>query len=345
MKANSSKSITLVLGGVWSGKGHFAQRLVNDSGGLMMDSLGHANSARRVLRQRCAALGKVTACALVALGFALPAAAVRVVSDETGRKVTLPDHVHRIVCLAPSITDTVYAIGAGADVAGITDYTLYPPEARQKPSIGELLRPSLERIAALHPELAIGIAPLNDAETIRGIERMGIPVFLVNATGLEGLYGSIASIGRALGRETDAAALVTRLRIREQKVRAEAQAGKRPSVFLAISIDPCITAGRRAFITELLTVAGARPVTDDLAQEWVNVNIEAIIPRKPEFVLLLRDSPFGLEQMREHAGWKSLEAVRMGRVLRIDDRLQYPSPVAFDALEDFARQLHSAAVR
>jgi iron complex transport system substrate-binding protein len=75
------------------------------------------------------------------------------------------------------------------------------------------------------------------------------------------------------------------------------------------------------------------------------VNIEAIIPRKPEFVLLLRDSPFGLEQMREHAGWKSLEAVRMGRVLRIDDRLQYPSPVAFDALEDFARQLRSAAGR
>jgi iron complex transport system substrate-binding protein len=95
----------------------------------------------------------------------------------------------------------------------------------------------------------------------------------------------------------------------------------------------------------LLTAAGARSVTDDLAQEWIDINIEAIIPRKPDFILLLKDSPFGLEQMRRQPGWKALEAVRMGRVLRIDDRLQYPSPVAFDALEDFARQLRAAAMR
>ena len=92
------------------------------------------------------------------LFLSLPAAALRVVTDETGRKVTLPDQIHRIVCLSPSITDTVFAIGAGADVVGITDYTLYPPEARQKPSIGDILRPSLERIAILHPDIVIGIA-------------------------------------------------------------------------------------------------------------------------------------------------------------------------------------------
>ena len=297
---------------------------------------------------RCQSWPRLTATALslaaLLLAFSLPLAASRLVADETGRQVTLPDHVHRIICLAPSITDTVYAIGAGADVAGITDYTLYPPEARQKPSIGEVLRPSLERIAVLHPDLVIGIAPLNDAETIRGIERIGIPVFLVNATGLDGLYSSIASIGRAVGREAEATALVARLRERERKVRSTAAAGNRPTIFLAISIDPCITAGRRAFITELLSAAGARSVTDDIAQEWIDVNIEAILPRKPTFVLLLKDSPFGLQEMRQHPGWNSLEAVRMGRVLRIDDRLQYPSPVAFDALEEFARQLRSAEV-
>jgi iron complex transport system substrate-binding protein len=280
------------------------------------------------------------------LAFVLPSAALRVVTDESGRKLTLPDHVRRIVCLAPSITDTVYAIGAGAEVVGITDYTLYPPQARQKPSIGEVLRPSLERIAVLHPDLVIGIASFNDGETIRGVERMGIPVFLVNGVGgLEGLYNSIASIGRAVGRDADANALVAQLRARERKVRAQAQSGSHPTVFFAVSIDPCITAGHRAFITELLTVAGARSVTDDIAQEWINVNIESIIPKKPAFVLLLRDSPFGLKEMKERPGWRSFEAVRMGRVIRIDDRLQYPSPVAFDALEDFARQLRSAGTR
>jgi iron complex transport system substrate-binding protein len=285
-------------------------------------------------------------CAVFVLSLALPALALRVVADDAGRKVTLPDGVHRIVCLTPSVTDTVYAVGAGADVVGITDYTLYPPEARQKPSIGGVLRPSLERIAVLHPDLAIGIATFNDAETIRGIKRMGIPVFLVNASGLPGLYDSIAAIGRALGRQTEAAALVVRLRLREQAVRAQAAAAaQRPSVFLAISLDPCITAGRRAFITEMLSAAGARPVTGDLEQEWINLNIEAIVPRKPTFILVLQDAPFGLQEMKERAGWRSLEAVRMGRVLRIDERLQYPSPVAFDALEAFARQLRSAEAR
>jgi len=288
---------------------------------------------------------RAAAFSLLALCLSLPASALRVVIDETGNKVRLPDRVHRIVCLAPSIADTVYGIGAGADVVGITDYTLYPPEARQKTSIGEVLRPSLERIAILHPDVAIGVAPLNSPETIRGIERAGIPVFLVNASGIEGLYSSIRSIGRAVGREQEASALIAHLQAREREVRSQAPAGNRPTVLFAISIDPCITAGRRAFITELLTAAGARSVTDDIAQEWINIDIEAVIARKPQFILLLENSPFGLEEMRTRPGWRTLEAVRMGRVIRVDDRLQYPSPVAFDALEDLARQLRSAEVR
>jgi iron complex transport system substrate-binding protein len=281
------------------------------------------------------------ALALAAL-LSAHALALRVVKDETGRTVRLPDQVHRVVCLTPSVVDTVYALGAGELVAGVTDYTVYPPEARKKPSIGEVLRPSLERIAALHPDVVIGVAPLNSAETIHGVEQMGIPLFLVNATGIEGLYRSIASIGLALGREREATALVARLRERETRVRTEAARRRHPSVFFVLSIDPCITAGRRAFITELLEAAGARSVTGDLPQEWVNVNIEAMLPRRPEFILLLKDSPFGVNDMREHAGWRSFEAVHTGRVLRIDDRLQYPSPVAIDALEEFSRQLDAA---
>jgi iron complex transport system substrate-binding protein len=285
-------------------------------------------------------------CVFFVLAFALPAAALRMVADETGHAVTVPDQAHRILCLAPSITDTVFAIGAGADVVGITDYTHYPPEALRKPSVGEVLRPSLERIAMLHPDLAIGIAGFNDADSIRSIERMGVPVFLVNPSGLAGLYRSIGSIGRALGREADARALVARLREREHRVRQQAAAAAiRPTVFLAISLDPCITAGHGAFITDLIEAAGARSVTDDLTQEWIHLNIETIVARQPQFVLILKDAPFGLEQMRERAGWRALEAVRVGRVLRIDDRLQYPSPVAFDALEDFARQLRAAESR
>lgn len=289
------------------------------------------------------ALKKAGACAAILLVLSLSAPAARLVMDDLGRSVSVPDHVHRIICLTPSITDTVYAIGGSDDIAGITDYTHYPPQAaREKPSVGDLLHPSLEKIASLHPDLAIAVATLNSSETVQGIERIGIPVFLVSDRGLAGLYHSISSIGLALGREREAASLIGQLRARERRVRSlAAQAGRGPSVFLVLSLDPCITAGRGAFITELISVAGARPITRDLAQDWLRVSLEAMISRKPDYVLVLKDSPFGLNEMRQRAGWDSLDAVRLGRVIRIDDRLQFPSPVAFDALEDFARQIHA----
>jgi len=280
------------------------------------------------------------ACAAMLLVFSLPAWASRVVRDDLDRNVSVPDHVHRVICLTPSVTDTVYDIGAGADIAGITDYTHFPPQAaREKPSIGDILHPSLEKIASLHPDLAIGVATLNSSETVQGIERLGIPVFLVTDRGMAGLYHSILSIGRAMGREREAGSLVGQLRARERRVRA--QAGRGPSVFLVLSLDPCITAGRGAFITELISAAGARPITNDLPQDWLRVSLEAMISRKPDYVLVLNDSPFGLSEMRQRAGWNSLDAVRLGHVIRVDDRLQFPSPVAFDALENFARQIHA----
>jgi ABC-type Fe3+-hydroxamate transport system substrate-binding protein len=285
---------------------------------------------------------KVCACAAILLILSLSASATRLVRDEMGRSVSVPDHAHRVICLTPSITDTVYAIGGGNEIAGITDYTRYPPQAaRQKPSIGDLLRPSLEKIASLHPDLVIAVATLNSPETVQAIERIGIPVFLVTERGLAGLYSSISSIGLALGREREASALVERLRTRERRVRSQTQSGRGPSVFLALSLDPCITAGRGAFITELISVAGARSVTRDLAQDWLRVSLEAVLSRKPDYVLVLEDSPFGLKEMRQQAGWSSLDAVRLGHVLRVDDRLQFPSPVAFDALEGLARQIHA----
>jgi iron complex transport system substrate-binding protein len=113
-----------------------------------------------------------------ALCVALPARASRVLTDETGRTVTVPDHPHRIICLTPSVTDTVYALGAGDDVVAISDYTKYPKAALTKPSVGELIQPSIERIVAFHPDLVIGNAPLGPNDTTRELERLGVTVYL-----------------------------------------------------------------------------------------------------------------------------------------------------------------------
>jgi iron complex transport system substrate-binding protein len=258
----------------------------------------------------------------------------------------VPAQVHRVVCLSPSITETAYAIGAADQIVGITDYTEFPPEAaRQKPSVGELLHPSLERIASLRPDLVIGVATMNSADTIRAIERMGVPVFLVSPHGIAGIYQDVGLMGRLLGREAQAAELVQRLKVREAAVRARARAAYQPSVFLVLAMEPCITAGRNAFITEMIEAAGARSITGEIAQDWTRYNLEAVLQRQPDYLLVIRGSPFGLREMQNNPVWNHLSAVRLGHVITIDKRMQVPAPIAFDGLEDFSGQLHAQAAQ
>src|SRR5664279_554764 len=117
-------------------------------------------------------------CLLALVALTASAWAVRSERDELGRTVAIPDHVRRVVSLSPSITNTVYAVGAADQLVGITDYTAFPPEAaRQKPSVGAIVNPSLERIIALHPDLVLALPDFNGADTITGLQRLNIPVF------------------------------------------------------------------------------------------------------------------------------------------------------------------------
>jgi ABC-type Fe3+-hydroxamate transport system substrate-binding protein len=272
--------------------------------------------------------------------LALPCFASRTVNDELGRTVEVPDHPHRVVCLIPNVADIVYSLGAGADVVAISDFTKYPKEALDKPSIGLPLNPSMETIVALHADLALGTGDLNTLEFAGQLERLGIPVFMVDPHGIEGIYASILSIGSALNREPDAKTLVARLRTRVDTVKARVSGKPRVRVFMAIWYDPVMTIGKRAFISELIEAAGARSVTDDIAQEWPEVSIETVVSRQPDALLFASGSGITPEELKARPGWEDLKAVREGRIYYIDDRVQYPSPIAFDALEDLAKQFH-----
>ena len=272
--------------------------------------------------------------------LALPCFASRTVNDELGRTVEVPDHPHRVVCLIPNVADIVYSLGAGADVVAISDFTKYPKEALDKPSIGLPLNPSMETIVALHADLALGTGDLNTLEFAGQLERLGIPVFMVDPHGIEGIYASILSIGSALNREPDAKTLVARLRTRVDTVKARVSGKPRVRVFMAIWYDPVMTIGKRAFISELIEAAGARSVTDDIAQEWPEVSIETVVSRQPDALLFASGSGITPEELKARPGWEDLKAVREGRIYYIDDRVQYPSPIGFDALEDLANQFH-----
>jgi iron complex transport system substrate-binding protein len=266
--------------------------------------------------------------------------ASRTLTDELGRTVAVPDHPHMLVCLAPSIVDDVYSLGAGNDVIAVSEYTTYPAEAAKKPTIGAPLNPSLEKIIALHPDLVLGTGDMNHLPAIDQLERYGIPVFVVNPHGIAGIYRSIASLGHALNRDSDAAHLLRDLQAHEQSVRARVLDKPAVRLFMPVWYDPIVTVGRHAFITELIEVAGGNSITSDIAQEWPQVSLEAIVARHPDALLLINGSKVSLAELSGRPGWQALSAVRKGRVFFVDKRIELPSPAAIYAMEELAKQLH-----
>jgi len=279
---------------------------------------------------------------ILALVSAYPAFASRRLTDELGRTVLVPDQPHRIVCLTPGLTETVYRLGAGDAVAGVTDYTEFPAEARTKPSVGGLVDPSMEKIAALAPDLVLMAANLNHQETIHQLEDLSIPVFVVDPQGLAGILKMIQSVGEAIGRGPAARTLVKQLAEKRDAILTRVSGLARPKVFVVIWYDPVLTAGSRAFISEAIAVAGGDSVTADIPQAWPQVSMEEVLRRSPDFLLLIKELHGGitLEMLRAHAGWDRLDAVRNRRVIYVDGRVELPSPSLFDALEGLARSLH-----
>lgn len=279
---------------------------------------------------------------MVVLTSAYPVFASRRVTDELGRTVLVPDQPHRIVCLTPGLTETVYKLGAGDAIAGVTDYTEFPAAARTKPSVGGLVDPSIEKIAALAPDLVLMAANLNHEETIHQLEDLRIPVFVVDPQGLAGILKMIQSVGEAIGRGPAALALVKQLAEKRDAILSRVSGLSRPKILVVIWYDPVLTAGSRAFITEAIAVAGGDSVTADIPQAWPQVSMEEVLRRSPDFLLLIKELHGGitLDTLRAHAGWDRLEAVRNARAIYVDERVELPSPSVFDALEGLAHALH-----
>jgi iron complex transport system substrate-binding protein len=277
---------------------------------------------------------------LAFLWISLPALAARTLTDDVGRSVTVPDHPHRLICLMPSLVDDVYALGASSEVIAVSDDTKYPLEAKTKPKVGPPLSPSLETIVSLHPDLVLASGELNRGETVSELQKLGISVFTVMVHGIDGIYKSIASIGRALNREQEADRLVGSLKEREKVVRQRVAGKPVVNVLMPIWYDPVMTIGKNAYITGLIEAAGGHSVTSDLDEEWPEISLESVLARAPDALLLVRGSKMSVEAIRTRPGWRMMAAVKNKRIYYVDDRIESPSPVALDALEDLAKQFH-----
>jgi iron complex transport system substrate-binding protein len=268
------------------------------------------------------------------------------IRDELGRTVRLPAVPQRIVSLAPSLTETVFALELGDRLVGVTDYCDYPPEARTRARVGGPINPNLEQIVSLHPDVVLATRALNRRETVEALDRLGFAVYTTDPHTVEEVIASTRGLGKALGTEPHAEALAESLerRLAELQKRLAGRTPKR--VFFVVWADPIISVGPHTFLADALRRAGAQSVVET-PQDWPVLSIEEVLRQNPDFLVLAgthpHDAQSTLEDLRERVGWRSLDSVRQGHFAIVSDALTRPAPRLIDAIEELARQLHPDA--
>ncbi len=291
--------------------------------------------------------------------------APRMVTDEMGRTITWPTHVARIVSLAPSVTETLFALGLGDRVVGDTTYCDYPPAAKSKPHIGGPIDPSIEAIVALHPDLVIATRSINRQTTVNSLQHLGIAVYATDPHTVEQVLDSTERLSHLIrvndaggdARATPSAAaaagaahddnlsvdLVADLRRRLAAVHAKISDAQPKSVFFVVWQTPLITVGRNTFLADALRSAGARPALE-LPQDWPNVSLESVVRAQPEYLIFSADDRAQalrqVDELRNQPGWRDLQAMRDRRIVILSESISHPSPRLIDAIEELARALY-----
>ncbi|WP_437278040.1 helical backbone metal receptor [Sorangium sp. So ce375] len=283
---------------------------------------------------RRAALAALAALGLAACGRAAPARA-------TGA---------RVVSLSPSTTEAVFAIGAGAALVGRSRHCDHPPEVLRLPSVGGYADPSIEAIIALSPTLVVGArGPAGPAldETLRG---HGIATFFPETESLAQIEDMLMELGRRLDAAPGAEQAIGRIRARRLAVEQAVKGAPRVRAALLFDTSPVFVAGPGSFVDELIRMAGGENVITR-GGAYPSISVEQLLALDPDVLLdgtsndAEAHGPSRLAVLRDAPGWRSLRAVREGRLrpLNIDVALR-PGPRIGDGLATVARALHGESL-
>ncbi len=287
--------------------------------------------------------------AAVALVLALGAAGcseatVGTVTDDLGRQVQLDGIPQRIVSHVPSITETLFALGLGDSVVGVSSFCNYPEEAKEKEIVGGYYTPNIEKIAALDPDLVFTDGYAADIEKLGSL---GIPYMVLEPKDFDGLLANIELLGRITGTEDVASDLIADIEERIEAVVAAVADAPRLRVFYAFDatdISKPWTVGPGSFVHSLIGLAGGENVAAQSGEPWLQFSMESLVDADPEFILA--DTSMGTamvspEELRTAAGWKGTTAIRENRIGVIDgDLINRHGPRLVDGLEAMARIFH-----
>ena len=264
--------------------------------------------------------------------------------DRAGRAVTLSAPPRRIVSLSPAVTEILFAVGAGDQVVGVTEYCNYPPETSRIPKVGGFsgITVNLEQIAALRPDLVILSAFMHE-RLFPLLERLSILNFAVEPRTFEEVYRTIETLGLLTGRGEAARGVTAEMRAKIARAGERRGNRERPGVFWELSDEPLMTAGGGTFISEAIRLGGGRNIFEDLTIEWPTVSIEQVLLRQPAWIITGDDHGTSIapDQLARRPGWQGIPAVRNGRVATVSaDALYRYGPRLADAVLAISAILH-----
>src|SRR5258708_14619437 len=269
----------------------------------------------------------------------------REVTDETGRTVRVPQPVNRIVSLAPSLTETVYALGLQNHLVGDTVYCDYLPDAQKKTKVGDTINPSLEQIASLHPDLVL-LTSLNRFETLHALEALGISSYATDPHTVEEIITSLKKLSDVLGAPEAGASVAGEMQRRLADLQHRLGPAPAKRVLFVVWHQPLISVGKHTFIADALHLAGAVSIIDS-EQDWPHVSLEEVARLQPDFLVFAASHSDSAAPaaavLATLPGWSIVDAVSKRRVAVISDAVNRPAPRIVAAIEDLAKQLHPDA--
>ncbi|MGD6809108.1 MAG: ABC transporter substrate-binding protein [Candidatus Bathyarchaeia archaeon] len=264
------------------------------------------------------------------------------VVDDSGYLINITTLPKRIVSLAPSNTELLFAVGAGDQVVGITNYCDYPynfsawVNAGNMSSIGSYWHPSIEPIISLDPDLILASGSSSEAAADQ-LRNLGYTVLNIDATTVNDVLDDVYLVGQATGHSEEAASLVNSLRSRIDAVKnTVADAETTPTVYIEVSNDPLMAVGPNTFLNDLVNLAKGKNIFDDVATKYPTVSSDVIITKNPDVIL----SPF--PDVTTRPGWSTINAVANSQIYNQGSDSMYvrAGPRLIDALEELAQILH-----
>ncbi len=268
--------------------------------------------------------------------------APRTFVDALGRNLYLAKPPGRIISLAPSITEILFALGAEERIIGVTQFCDYPPEAHLKPKVG-YSHPNLEKLVALEPDLVLAPREFLRSDLLGKLEELRISTFVLEARSVEDIFSQIQTIGRMLARSAESDRLSTSLRRRMVEVKDRTKDLSRPRLLYVLNSDPLITVGPGSFIHQLIDLAGGTNVAAHAQTAYPQLSMEAVIQENPELIVFPVGKAEGIPEHEQQAWlrWSTLSAVQQGRLSQIpSDLVNRPGPRIVQGLEELARIIH-----